>query len=81
MTVIEIKSDLHKLIDKTDDISVLKSILLILNRIVSNKNIDFWDVISEEEKAEIEKGLLQINKGELISNEDVLREVREKYGL
>lgn len=81
MTTIEIKSDLHKLIDKTEDINVLKSILLILKKIVTKENVDFWDLISEEEKAEIEKGLLEIKKGELISNEDVLREVREKYGL
>ena len=81
MTEVEVKRALHKLIDKTEDMNVLKSVLLILNKISEKKEADFWDVISEEEKASIEKGLSQARKGELISNDDVLREVREKYGL
>jgi len=81
MTVVEVKSALHKLIDKTEDINILKSVLLILNKISEKEETDFWDVISDEEKASIEKGLSQSKKGELLSNEDVLREVREKYGL
>ena len=81
MTELEVKKALHKLIDKTEDMNVLKSVLLILNKISEKKETDFWDVISEEEKASIEKGLSQARKGELISNDDVLREVREKYGL
>ena len=81
MTVVEVKTALHKLIDKTEDLNVLKSFLLILNKISDKKETDFWDVISEEEKESIEKGLSQAKKGELISNDDVLREVREKYGL
>ena len=81
MTVIEVKTALHKLIDKTEDLNVLKSVLLILGKITEKKESDFWDLISDEEKVSIEKGLSQSKKGELISNEDVLREVKEKYGL
>jgi predicted transcriptional regulator len=40
-----------------------------------SKETDWWDEISAEEKSEIEEGLAQADKGELISHE----EVKEKY--
>jgi hypothetical protein len=81
MTSIELKSDLHKLIDKTEDVNVLKSIYLLLNRITEKKDKDFWDLLSEEERLSVEKGIEESIKGELYSNDDVMREVKAKYGL
>lgn len=40
-----------------------------------NENADWWDTITVEEKAEIEVGLLQADKGEVKPHS----EIREKY--
>lgn len=42
---------------------------------------DWWDEISDAERQSIEKGLAEANKGELISHEEVMKEVRAKYNL
>lgn len=40
-----------------------------------NEKADWWDEISPEERAEIEEGLLQADKGEVIPH----AEIRKKY--
>ena len=46
----------------------------MLSRIeeLQSKNQDWWEMISDEEKAEIEEGIDQADRGELKSTEDVL---------
>lgn len=47
----------------------------VIKRLVAFKKeqeADWWDKISEEEKKEIEEGILQADSGELFSHEDVM---------
>lgn len=46
----------------------------MLSRIeeLQSKKQDWWEMISDEEKAEIEEGVAQADRGELKSTEDVL---------
>jgi len=47
----------------------------IIKRFVALKKkqqTDWWDMISAEEKSEIEEGLAQADKGELIPHEEVM---------
>ena len=37
-----------------------------------SKEVDWWDEISVEEKTEIEEGLVQADKGELIPHDQVM---------
>ena len=46
-----------------------------------SKEVDWWDEISEEERSAIDEVLAQLNRGESIPHEQVLKEVREKYKL
>ncbi len=46
-----------------------------------SKEVDWWDEISEEERSAIDEGLTQLNRGESIPHEQVMKEVREKYKL
>lgn len=46
-----------------------------------SKEVDWWDKISEEERSAIDEGLAQLNRGESIPHEQVMKEVREKYKL
>lgn len=41
------------------------------------KEVDWWDEISAEERAEIEEGLAQADKGELIPYEEVMAKYKK----
>ena len=38
------------------------------------ENVDWWNDLSDEEKAEIEEGLKQIENGEVVSHESVMKQ-------
>jgi predicted transcriptional regulator len=75
MNTAELKADLYKLIDKTEDISILKALRTLLIKQFANDKAesDFWDELPEALKNEIEKGLEEIEAGEEISHEKVMK--------
>lgn len=80
MSTAELKSSLYKLIDSINDSKTLQSIYtLISNKGVSE--VDFWDELSDEQKAEIEEAIAQADRGELIPHEEVMAEIKERYKL
>ena len=46
-----------------------------------SREADWWDEISEEERLAINEGLAQLDRGEGIAHDQVMKEVREKYKL
>jgi predicted transcriptional regulator len=47
----------------------------VLNRFIAlrkQQETDWWDLISDEEKREIEEGLQQIERGEVVPHEEVM---------
>jgi len=42
-----------------------------------SKEVDWWDEISDEERGEIEKGLAQANRGEVIPHEEVIAKFKK----
>lgn len=80
MSTAELKSNLYKLIDSINDSKTLQSIYtLIKNKGVSET--DFWDELSDEQKAEIEEAIAEADRGELLSHEEVMAEIKERYKL
>jgi len=51
----------------------------ILSRIetIKGEEIDWWDTISDEEKAEIEEGIAQLDRGESIPHEQVMAKYKK----
>lgn len=74
MTVVEIKSNLHQLIDKEEDVSVLSSVLHFLKK----ENNDIWDSLSEEERNAVEEGLKDVETGNVISLEAFMVKHKKK---
>jgi predicted transcriptional regulator len=72
------KLELVQLILNTEKPSVLAKVEAIFKK---EKGADWWDEISEAEKEEIEKGIAEADRGELIPHEEVMKEVRAKYKL
>lgn len=79
MTALELKSDLHILIDKVNDVGLLNKIKMVLSKQVNDS--DFWDELPEKVKKSIEISLKQADSDEIVSHEKVIHEMREKYGL
>ncbi|MBS3742545.1 MAG: hypothetical protein KGY74_10530 [Candidatus Cloacimonetes bacterium] len=74
MDVKELRADLHNMIDKISDRNVLNAVKTLLSGKTETKT-DWWDTISEEERAEIEQGLAEADRGEVTPHEEVM----EKY--
>ncbi len=78
MSTAELKSNLHYLIDKAKDSKLLKIVYLLLSE---NKKTgeDWWDSISENEKASIEKGLMDIKKRKVIPHERLIKMLKAEF--
>jgi predicted transcriptional regulator len=79
MNTAEIKNYLHKLIVETDDESILTKVQAYFTTL-KEKNIDWWDMISEQEENDIKEGLQQLENGEGIPHEEVKRKVDKLFG-
>lgn len=66
------KSALIKLLSETNDESIIASIKKIFN----TEKKDWWDDLTEEQKFEIEEGDRQIDRGEFVLYEDLMKKYR-----
>jgi hypothetical protein len=71
MNAIELKTDLHKLIDKINDIDMLNAIRVLLKN--HPKEYDSWDLLPSEVKESVEKSIVQAERGELKSHDEVMK--------
>jgi hypothetical protein len=63
------KLNLIKLIENTDDLSVIENI----KNFFKTEKEDWWDELSEEQKFEIEESDREIDRGEYILYEDFMK--------
>lgn len=77
----EIKTTFHHLIDGIEDTTMLRKAYAVVARLLSNEKVDFWDELSYEEKEAIEEGIAQADRGELISHDEVMAEIKTKFNL
>jgi len=71
----EIKNELIKHINETDDEVILSKVQAYLSTLKGNQ-VDWWDMISDQEKKAIDIGLEQLKNGEGISHDSVKQKVR-----
>jgi hypothetical protein len=71
------KLELVQLILNTSKPLTLKKVEEVLKR----QEPDWWDEISDAERASIKKGLAEADRGELIPHEEVMKEIKTKYHL
>ena len=79
MSTLELKSNLHNLIDAVDDSKILNAIYALLSKKTTAKEVDFWNEFSEEQKAEIKESIAQADRSELIPHEQVMKEIKSRY--
>ncbi|WP_163400788.1 hypothetical protein [Flavobacterium fluviatile] len=66
------KLELIKMLADTKDHAIIKSI----RKIFKKKQKDWWDDLTDEQKAEIEEGERQIERGEFVLYEDMMKKHR-----
>lgn len=65
------KIELVKLILNIENSEFIKRVTDFIN----NEKADFWNELTAEQKAEIEKGLEELNNGKKSSYEDILKRI------
>jgi predicted transcriptional regulator len=73
----DIKTDLHDLIDKTNDVQILEAIKVLLRKKMDEP--DFWDTLPKHQKESIERGLAQAKRGETKSHEEAIKTDKNPY--
>ncbi|MFN8256553.1 MAG: hypothetical protein U0W24_12730 [Bacteroidales bacterium] len=82
MSTIELKANLHQLIDAIEDNKVLNSIYILLTRQLSvNESVDFWDELPEDVKNDIEEAIKEAERGEIFSHQSVVNELKAHYNI
>ncbi len=76
MDVIELRTDLHNMIDKISDSNILNAVKTLLSGKVDTQ-ADWWDTISAEERAEIEQGLAEADRGDVTAHEEVMAKYKK----
>jgi hypothetical protein len=76
MTIPEIKYQLFKAIDKIEDDKLLIELLNILQK-EDQENVDFWDLLTEEQRTEIDIAVKESNDSKnFISNEKLQKRLK-----
>ena len=79
MSVVELKTSLHNLVDRINNDTVLQAYLVLLSREVEMENQkDFWLDLDSETKSAIEQGLGEMQRKETVNTFDFMK---EKYGI
>lgn len=76
MNVVELRSNLHSMIDKVTDSKVLYAIQTLLAATTLNEN-DWWDTISGDERSEIEQGICEADNGDVIAHDEVMEQFKK----
>lgn len=71
MSIETSKIALVKIILNIDNVNFIKKVTDFIN----NEKSDFWSELSASEKAEIKKGIDQLNRGKRTTFEDVLKKI------
>jgi hypothetical protein len=73
-----LKSNLHKLIVETDDESVLSKVQAFFDTLRNSQN-DWWETLSQTEIDLINNGISQLDNGERIPYDEVMRKVDQVF--
>ena len=75
MNTIELKTNLHNLIDNINDNKILHAVYILLTK--KEEETDFWDELPEHLKEAINKSLSQSEKGEVKPNEEIMKKYQK----
>ncbi len=75
MTTVEIRHEIVQRLFSIEDKSLLQKILELLP-VAQQQSNDWWDDLSEEERAFLEKSAAAADRGEVVAHETVMANVK-----
>jgi hypothetical protein len=75
MSTAELKSTLHRLIDRTDDSTILSSMYAFYSKLIGKATI----TLTNAEKKAVDQALKSIQNSNSSSHEQVMAEMKQKY--
>lgn len=75
MSTPELKSDLHRLVEETNDPLILKQVAALFATLRAEGG-DWWELISETEKMQIEAGRADVAEGKIAPHEAVMAKAK-----
>jgi hypothetical protein len=80
MTIQEIKSSFHSLIEECNDLKLLESFYEILKDVQEkDSGKDFWDELTDEQKKEIELAIVECEIESNLEKHDVVMDRARKW--
>jgi len=80
MNAIELKSDLHQLIERVNDHSVLEALKVILSKGSVRKG-DWADLLNDSQKEALEASIEEADQGKTIPHTEAMKQIRNRYNL
>jgi hypothetical protein len=82
METMELKSELIDLIESIEDNKILSAIYILLTKQYKiETKVDFWDELPEDVKNDIDAAVEEGKRGEGISHEEAMKQVKGKLEL
>ena len=75
----ELKQKIHRLVDDIEDEQALK--MLYEDAVEYKTSADVEDELTDEQWAEIQEGLRQIENGEMVTHEEMLEKIRQRRSI
>lgn len=75
MNAIELKSDLHNLIDRVNDLTILNAIKDILSTQV--KENDFWEELPLNVQESVKRGMEQARSGKTKAHSEIMKNYKK----
>jgi predicted transcriptional regulator len=80
INTIELRSDIHHLIDKVNDVDILQAVKIILAKETKSRP-DWADTLSNTLKVELEESILEADQGKTISHDEAMKQIKNRYHL
>lgn len=80
MNAIELKSDIHQLVERINDLNILQAIKVILSK-EAVIGIDWADTLSDTLKEELETSIEEADQGKTIPHAEAVRQINNRYNL
>ncbi len=78
MTVVEIKKDIHNIIEDIQNKSILEELRLVLKDVQkADTQGDFWSELSLQRQKSIDQALKQVTEGKTIPHSEIQKKYRQ----
>ncbi len=77
---VDLKSDLHQLIERANDLSILEAVKVILSK-ESEHGEDWADELSDSLRKQLDASIKEADQGKTIPHSDAIQQIKSRYNL